>query len=474
MKTLNLLLVDDDEDDLELMEEVLDEIKNFKFKLTKCTSFKEAQKLLESTNYDLHIVDYLLGAYSGLELSRVIKNKDDISPIILLTGKGDSKVDHEASEIGISDYLVKSQINAIELERSIRYAMKHAEMFAAVKESEAKYKSVLEQSQDILFIATLDCQIISISDSLTKITQFTPEDLLEEGILGLLNNPEQIKNIKERVLKQEYIRNMQVSIRCKSGEEKIAQISCSHQKSYNNEDFIHGVLVDKTDEIRAQQTRIVFEKLESSARFMRTLAHEVRNPLSNITLGVEGMESELTEESPYLAIIKRNAYRIDDIITKVLNSAHIEFKQMAKTDLKKVLENVIINIQDKAALKSITLEISLPKVPIYINLNDEQISLAFTNILVNAIEAIDHKEGLIKVYFEGKSLFFKDNGPGISKDDQSMIFEPYFTRKSNGVGLGLASSLSIFKAHQMELQLHSDLGKGATFEVKLPESTEMG
>lgn len=472
MTQINLLLVEDDEEDFELFEDTLLEIPTYQFNITWAPTYKKALDLINLGIYDLFVVDYLLGAYSGLELCEQIKKDGNYLPIILLTGKGDTEIDRKASDLGVNDFLVKSTMTSTELERSIRYSLKQSEILSALRISESKYKSVLRQSDDILFISEKSGKVLSASDSLVQITGFNAEDLSEMGIFNLIADAE-IRNaflrkvaVKQNIVKQE------VEIKCKNGELKSTIFTCNYQEGFTEPDFVHGVISDKTDEIKAQKTAIVYEKLESTARFMRTLAHEVRNPLSNISLAIEGMEAEEEEVSPYLSIIKRNSSRIDSIITKVLNSAQIEEKKFESFDIVGLVNGVIETIKDKAKLKGIELAIQLPVEPLLIDLNEEQLSLAISNLLVNAVEAIDDNEdGFIKVALDGNELTISDNGPGISKKDQSLIFEPYFTKKSNGIGLGLASSLSIFKAHNIELDLISDLGSGATFVLKLPVET---
>lgn len=469
MTKINLLLVEDDEEDFELFEDTLLEIPTYKFNITWASTYKKALELINSGTYDLFVVDYLLGAYSGLELCEQIKKDGNYLPIILLTGKGNTEIDRKASDLGVNDFLVKSTMTSTDLERSIRYSLKHSEILSALRISESKYKSVLRQSEDILFISEKSGKILSVSNSLLKITGFKGADLSEMGIFNLVADPDTRNAFLRKIATKQNIVKQKVDIRCKNGELKSTIFTCNYQEGFTEPDFVHGVIIDKTDEIKAQKTALVYEKLESTARFMRTLAHEVRNPLSNISLAIEGMEAEEEEVSPYLSIIKRNSSRIDSIITKVLNSAQIEEKKFIPLDIVKLVERVIETIEDKAKLKGIELSVELSEEPIIIELNEEQLSLAISNLLVNALEAIESdKGGEIRVLLDGNALVISDNGPGISKDDQSLIFEPYFTKKTNGIGLGLASSLSIFKAHKIDLDLISDSGAGATFVLKLP------
>ncbi len=473
MTRIKLLLIEDDEEDLELLSEILEEIESYEFEIIWASNYKNAIDKIQSDKYDLYIVDYLLGPYSGLEVCAFIKQTVTISPTILLTGKGDKNVDNKASEIGVNDYLVKREITATELERSIRYSIKQSEILTALKISESKYKSVLEQSQDILFIVDSNLKILSISDSLNRITGFNVNDLEADGMLMLFPESENKENIKNRIAQKESIYNLPTEIRCKNGEIKTVSLTCNYQIVNENADFIHGVIIDKTEEIRARQTQLVYEKLESTARFMRTLAHEVRNPLSNISMAIEGIEAEEDEVSPYVSIIKRNSGRIGDIVTRVLQSSHIEDIKFEKADIVQVLKNTIANVADKASLNRIAIQVNFSDEPYLISLNSEQLSLAISNILVNAIEALSETEnGQIEISFDNNKLSIKDNGPGISKENLARIFEPYFTGKAKGVGLGLASSLSIFKAHNIFIELVSDQNSGANFILILPEKNK--
>ena len=467
MQELSVLIVEDDIEDFDLLEETIAEIKTYTFNITWVSNYKKAFELISQKYFDIYIVDYLLGAYSGLDVCRAIRKAQNHAPIILLTGKGDQEVDNQASELGVNDYLVKSLITASDLERSIRYALKQSQILSALMLSEIKYRSVLQQSQDILFIADTSFQIISISDSLTKITGFNKDDFGSQGLLEIFGNQEFITFLKENINNKRNVSNKSTSIVCKNGNKLSVIVSCNYQEDASQGDFIHGVIIDKTEELRSQQMKLVYEKLESTARLMRTLAHEVRNPLSNISLALEGMEAEEVD-SPYLPIISRNADRIENIIKKVLNFAHIENNGSTRENFIAVLENSLENIKDKAQLTGIEIVRNFPTEYFFL-LNVEQLSMALNNILLNAVEALAETEnGKIEINLKENKLYISDNGPGIAKADQNVIFEPYFTKKKNGIGLGLASCLAVFKAHQLEIELDSDLGRGATFIFTLP------
>lgn len=123
MNEIRVLLVEDDEDDYILTRDLLSEINNKKFTLDWVESYDAAMERLSSYDYEICLFDYRLGMHSGLELLRDARAAGYTIPMILLTGQGDQEVDIEAMRGGAADYLIKGQIDASLLERSIRYAL---------------------------------------------------------------------------------------------------------------------------------------------------------------------------------------------------------------------------------------------------------------------------------------------------------------------------------------------------------------
>jgi len=154
-KWLKVLLVEDDKDDYLLTEELLAEIKTTRFEVEWMKTFKEALFNIKDNAYDVILLDYHLGEYTGLELLKEVIGHKCSSPIILLTGQDGYEVDIAASEAGAADYLVKSQITSSILERSIRYAIRNyqkaAELQKQIQRLKAKFdKEEFEQLEDAI------------------------------------------------------------------------------------------------------------------------------------------------------------------------------------------------------------------------------------------------------------------------------------------------------------------------------------
>ncbi len=120
---IKILLVDDDEDDYIITRDLFSEIKGMKFDLQWVSFYEEAVEVMGQNNHDVYLLDYRLGENTGMDLLSKAVKSGCRSPIILLTGQGDHELDIQAIKTGASDYLVKSEINAGLLERSIRYSI---------------------------------------------------------------------------------------------------------------------------------------------------------------------------------------------------------------------------------------------------------------------------------------------------------------------------------------------------------------
>jgi len=120
---LNVLLVEDDEDDQILVRDLLDELKHVDLTLHWETTYEGARAALQTGDHDVCLMDYRLGPRDGIELIRELDGSELVTPIIFLTGQDSRDLDVKAMQAGASDYLVKGKIDALHLERSIRFAL---------------------------------------------------------------------------------------------------------------------------------------------------------------------------------------------------------------------------------------------------------------------------------------------------------------------------------------------------------------
>lgn len=210
---------------------------------------------------------------------------------------------------------------------------------------------------------------------------------------------------------------------------------------------------------------------EAPDGFIAALAHEIRNPLSNINLAAEMLRSPLSagEHAMYLDILVRSTARISTAVTDLLNYKHAGEVQLKEHSLHRLLDEAIAIAQDRILLKKITVIKTYSTVGSMVFINKQVIKIALTNIIINAIEAMTTGKGRLTVstsHINNTAVIaIEDNGTGISVENLKQIFDPYFTKKAGGMGLGLSTSLKILRSNKAKIAVSSTLGKGTRFTI---------
>lgn len=471
---VRVLFVDDDEDDYVLFSQYLGDIQDRKFNIKWAPTFDKGQDEIRNNEYDILFFDYLLGVRNGIDLLMFTKEIGVNTPVILLTGKGDLKTDMNAMRLGAADYLVKSELDTEKLDRSIRYTLERSQALRALQESEEKYHNVFERSHDMIYITDSDGKFIDVNESASRILGYSREELLQMRARDLFNSEEERRSFLRAISMTGEINNYELTLRHKSGEKRYCLISVSVQKEMNQgeeqEHFI-GIIHDFTNRRKAEMDLLIAEKLAVTGRVVRTLAHEIRNPLTNINLSLDHIKSEVSNEDldQFFEIIRRNNKRINDIITDLLSTSGPASVEKSVCTLNNIAEEVIQMSMDRIVLKDIKLEKDLSSETCEVSVDKSKVKLALLNIVINSIEAMEEGKGVLNIQTETNEdrciVRIRDNGSGISNEDIGKLFEPYFTNKTSGVGLGLVATHNILKSHQATVDVESELGKGTCFTI---------
>ncbi|TVM00600.1 MAG: diguanylate cyclase [Candidatus Brocadia sp. WS118] len=249
---IKILLVDDDEDDYVIARELFSEITTWKPELDWVKTYDEALEVIRGRDYDVYLFDYRLGAggHTGLDLLRETITLGCKSPIIILTGQGDYRVDMEAMRKGASDYLIKGQINSYLLEKSVRHAIerKHAE--EAIRSAKNYSEYLVACSLDMIVAANLDLEITEFNPSAEKMFGYCKSEVLGKSIRMLFADAMEGKQVVEKILKEK-IFSGEINKRKKNGEIFPSFLSASILKDINEQEIgVVGILRDITERNR--------------------------------------------------------------------------------------------------------------------------------------------------------------------------------------------------------------------------------
>ncbi len=218
------------------------------------------------------------------------------------------------------------------------------------------------------------------------------------------------------------------------------------------------------------------DKLSSLGRMAAGVAHEINNPLAGILLFSSNMSKKVPEGSPLhdgLSIIMRETKRCKSIIQSLLDFARDVAPQKQATNVNAVINNAISVVENEFRLKHVSIDILLHEPMPHICLDANQIQQVLINVLLNALQAVENGgavtvQSLVDRPGRTVTVRIEDDGHGISTEVMKRIFEPFFSTKSNGTGLGLAVSYGIVKNHQGEIQVYSQPGHGTCFSIVFP------
>lgn len=219
------------------------------------------------------------------------------------------------------------------------------------------------------------------------------------------------------------------------------------------------------------------ERLSFLGNLVANFAHEVKNPLNGLAIAAQRLTKEFpSENEDYQRLTNTLIIEIDSL-NKVLNDflslVRPQLKEKKVFNLTQVVQDVTNLVKEQAKEKVFTIKEDIALDVNYIGYA-EDIKRAVLNILLNAAEAVSSMSGQgkidvqLKLKRENIVLKISDNGPGINREELTKIFEPYFTTKKGGTGLGLYIAQKIIKEHQGNITVKSALQKGTTLTVTFP------
>ena len=246
------------------------------------------------------------------------------------------------------------------------------------------------------------------------------------------------------------------------------------------EEVGHAIILrDITESRRSVQQTIESERLNALTLLAAGVAHEIGNPLNSLHIHLQLMERKVAELEVEarrelqgsIDVARAEISRLDSIVTQFLRAIRPSKPQLHPENINTIVEEAVRffspEIQDRDIVVEQELRSDLP----LLELDREQMKQAFYNIIKNSFEAMKRR-GILRIRTDRDDthvlVSFIDTGGGISAKNLSRVFEPYFTTKSAGTGLGLLIVRRIVREHGGELSIESSEGKGLTLTMRLP------
>ncbi len=457
---------------------MLKDVSNLVFKVEASNLLIKALKLFESRKFDAILLDLNLPDSMGIDT--VSKTLEDIrdTPIIILTGLNEEKIAISSVKMGIQDYLVKDHFDSVLLARSIQYAIERKQMETNLKESEKRYKDLIEtSSMGLLEIDLINKNIEYINPKLLKIFGYKRTELNNASILYKTIFPEDIKEILESHVEKK----IEFRVITKNG--KIKWLSGNRLHHYNENGEITALrlwLMDITEKKELEEIK---------NNLVTRFSHEFKTPLISIkgfadfllTVHNKNLDDKTIS---FLKKIKDGGNRLKELVNSFIESSQLD---NALTKLKLHQENLTDLI--KTGLEEMQGLINLRDHTINLDIHDqliasvdkEKIYSVITNLLLNAINYTP-KGGKIwiqSIVNEGSIIVsVKDNGIGLDDIDKKQLFKPFgkierygkgWDIVSEGMGMGLYLSKEIMNLHGGKIGAESKgRNKGTTFYFSFP------
>jgi len=361
-----------------------------------------------------------------------------------------------------------NRIDPERMERYLRTLARERGLLHSVFESISEALIVLDRDKKIIFINSTAKEMLGIAKTNTVNKPIT-KCLSDVRLADFFDNDELFGRSA-----------FSTEFRTTRPRDMILQVNIFPYQVGSDPEGIIVLMNDITQQKKQQMDAFQSEKLGALSTLAAGVAHEIGNPLNSIGIHMQLMEKDIktvkdrsTKKrlTEYMQSAKTEISRLDKMIRTFLTAVRPAALNLGEYNINHILENVLDFLYYEISEKSIAIEKDYsPKVPL-MPLDDAQIRQAFFNIIKNAIEAMPNG-GQLKVASDVRKeeviITFADTGEGIADEDLSRIFEPYFTTKQKGSGLGLMIVYKIINDHGGRIEVESKRGKGTSINVFLP------
>jgi PAS domain S-box-containing protein len=469
--------------------------------------------LCEENSPQIVITDIRMPGMDGLQVLETLKSQNPDIEVIVATAFGEMDLAIRALQLDASDFITKpisDEALYLALQRAQdRYkSRKQLKDYTALLEREkaetsqellksiAFQRNLIESSIDGILGCEENDKVVTFNQSMEKILGFSKAETLQKMDLGQFFKAGEEKRFKEELSNDSYggknrLILYETSLLKKSGRETPVQISATLLFEQDRKNglvcFIRDLReIRKLEREVSDQARILHQdKMMSLGRLAASVVHEINNPLSGILnylrlmsriLGQGPLAEERQEKfQRYLDLVDNETTRCSQIVSSLLSFARISPPAFGQVQIDELLNRCILLSRHKLELSNIRFESGIPTHLPPVEGDFNQLQQCVINLIFNAIDAMPDG-GSLNLDCRHDSdrdrviVVVKDSGRGIAPEDLPQIFEPFYTTKKEGygVGLGLSTVYGIIERHRGNITVESRPGEGAAFKIELP------
>ena len=520
---IRVLHIEDNPSDALLLREMLRDAGDNGFDLAQVERLTPGLERLAREPFDVALVDLSLPDSHGIGTFEKVRECSPHVPVIVLSGLDDEAAAMQTVHAGAQDYLCKDELDSRMLTRAIRYAIERHRADEALESERVLLRSLIDSLPDQIYVKDYKSRFIVCNEAVARMMGHeSPETIVGKSDFDFFSRELSEKYYGEElaVLSGTPRVNREELIALPSGEQRWMLITKVPLRDKNGmivglvginrditerkraEDSLVRVLADlkKTNEnLKTTQLQLIqAEKMESVGRLAAGVAHEVKNPLAVAVMGLDYLKNTLgVEHAPSLSVL-RDVYdaikRADTVIGGLLDFSRPRTLIVKLEDLNELLLQSLAMVRHELSTKRIVLNKDLSADLPRLRADGNKIKQVFINLLMNAIQAVPDDSSLhvssslsTSAQLRDAGMIFPpenklgadekmvavridDSGPGISQENLTKIFDPYFTTKppGQGTGLGLSVARQIAEMHGGALDVRNRREGGVRATVTLP------
>jgi PAS domain S-box-containing protein len=499
--SLQILLLEDDTSDAELVQELL-EAEGFACKIARVQTHGEFVTALEHDEIDLILADYKLPSFDGAAALKLASSARPEVPFIFVSGTIGEELAIEALKMGATDYVLKTGLSR--LAPSVRRAMREAEGRAERKKTEEalrRSEAYLVEAQRLSHTGSFGWNVLSgevyWSDETYRIFEY--ETMTKPTVQMAIDRCHQedrmrLQHVLERAAMEKSDFNIEHRLMMPHGSVKHIRTVARLSKGDDPQSWVYvGAVIDITERKRAEAEHERLRQLEADlARMNRlttmgeltaSIAHEINQPLAAIVTQSEAAlrfldrdEPDLGEVQDALSWIRQDGMRAGEVIRGLRALARKSGPQLIGLDVDDVIRQVLALARGELLRHDVVVRTEQAAGGRLVMGDRVQLQQVLLNLIMNAIEAMRAVTGSLRELTVSSMLAepgamlvaVKDTGSGLDPSVAERMFQPFFTTKPDGLGMGLAICRSIIEAHGGRLWVSSSVGRGSDIRFTVP------